>query len=258
MKASILHENQTYQIDLSRPLNISIPLREGMAGVNAFYAPLLEIEPVRSGSFVGDTREGGLLNFKTIKINPHGNGTHTECVGHIAKKIYNLGDCLKTYFFMAKVITVYPQKMPNGDRIILKEQIENTFLTNKKNDYKSTIEALIIRTMPNDDSKLNRHYSGTNPPYLDVEATKYIVKRGIKHLLLDLPSVDREQDEGKLLSHKAFWQYPDRVEERLDCTISELIYVPNEIKDDIYLLNMMVTSLELDASPSQPILYQFE
>jgi hypothetical protein len=27
---------------------------------------------------------------------------------------------------------------------------------------------------------------------------------GIKHLLIDLPSVDKEHDEGKLVAHKAF------------------------------------------------------
>ena len=74
-----------------------------------------------------------------------------------------------------------------------------------------------------------------------------------QHLLLDLPSVDREEDAGQLLAHHAFWQYP--AQPRREATITELIFVPNEIADGLYLLNIQITSLELDASPSKPVLY---
>jgi len=247
MKIILQHPNGShYQIDRTKALNISIPLKEGLETVNAFHAPPLHIEPVRAGNFVGDMQEGGLLNFKNVQFNPHGNGTHTECVGHISPDGYTLNQCLKQFFFWAELVSIYPQKMPNGDRVITQLQIEES-LKNKNP------EALLIRTMPNDELKLRTHYSGANPPYLHHTATEYIVQQGIQHLLLDLPSVDREQDEGKLLSHKTFWQYPSHP--RLQSTITELIYVDNTIKDGSYLLNLMVTSLELDASPSKPILY---
>ena len=83
---------------------------------------------------------------------------------------------------------------------------------------------------------------------------KYIVECGVKHLLIDLPSVDREEDGGQLLAHKAFWQYPENI--RANATISELIYVNNVIKDGLYLLNIQITALELDASLSKPVLYK--
>jgi kynurenine formamidase len=85
------------------------------------------------------------------------------------------------------------------------------------------------------------------------EAAKYLVERGVQHLLLDLPSVDREEDGGQLLAHRAFWQYPEAV--RKHCTITELIYVPNEIKDGFYLLNLQTASFDLDVSPSRPVLF---
>ena len=73
-----------------------------------------------------------------------------------------------------------------------------------------------------------------------------------------MPSVDKEQDEGKLLAHKAFWNVKDvnnlNDDARLNCTITELIYVPNEITDGTYLLNLQIASFENDASPSKPIL----
>ena len=239
--------NTTYHTNLSRPIDISIPVRDGLENPNCFYAPPVEFSPVIAGDFVGDTRQGGLVNFKNIKINPHGNGTHTECVGHIAKEIYTINQSLREFFFLAKLITIYPQKQANGDRIIVKKQLTETV---KKGD----IQAVILRTQPNDDTKYTRQYSGTNPPYLHHEAAGHLVECGIKHLLLDLPSVDREVDEGKLLAHKVFWQYPDAP--RTGCTITEMVYVPDSVKDGLYLLNLQIASFELDVSPSKPVLYE--
>ena len=85
------------------------------------------------------------------------------------------------------------------------------------------------------------------------EAVEYLVKSGVQHLLLDLPSVDREEDGGKLLSHRAFWQYPEAT--RAYATITEMVFVPNTVKDGLYLLNLQTTSLDLDASPSKPVVF---
>jgi hypothetical protein len=42
-----------------------------------------------------------------------------------------------------------------------------------------------------------KKYSHTNPPYLE-EAAALSLRKLNKHLLIDLPSVDKEKDEGKL------------------------------------------------------------
>lgn len=248
MLITLQHQKKNFQADLSKPLDISIPLREE-AQVNCFYAPLYETAPVIAGDFIGSTKQGGLVNFFNIKINPHGNGTHTECVGHIAKEKYTINESLEKFHYLAKVISVYPRKTENGDRVIHLDQIKDLI-------EKKETEALVIRTLPNDDLKLSTNYSGSNPVYLDPKATEYIVNCGINHLLIDLPSVDREEDSGKLLSHKAFWRFPSAV--RKNCTITELIYVPNLIKDGIYLLNIGIASFELDVSPSKPVLYDLK
>jgi arylformamidase len=237
------------QTDLLDPIDISIPLEPGDDKVNCFYAPPVEIWPVVAGDFIGSTDHGGLLNFKNVKLNPHGNGTHTECVGHIAKEPYTINQCLKTFHHVARLITVTPEIAENGDLVIYKSQLQEIF----KN---ANVKALVIRTLPNDTSKLTRNYSGANPPYFHHETITFLVEQGIDHLLTDLPSVDREQDEGRLLAHKAFWQYPEDV--RDGATITELIFVPDEIEDGLYLLNMQITSLELDASPSKPVIYQLD
>ncbi|MEO1262512.1 MAG: cyclase family protein [Bacteroidota bacterium] len=280
MITTIHFNEQSYQADLTKPLDISIPLVDETEQTNCFYAPLFETSPVRAGDFVGSTAEGGPLNFLNLKLNPHGNGTHTECVGHIAqpadfdtdkKIVFTINQSLRRFHFFAKLATLYPTRQANGDRVILPVQMQEILQPGET-------EALILRTMPNDDRKMRLSYSGTNPPYIDPKAMKYLVDCGVQHLLLDLPSVDREEDGGRLLAHKAFWQYPDngqnkvkieniaeqnaprRVQDfvRKNCTITELIYATNEIEDGLYLLNLQIAALEIDASPSKPILYQLK
>lgn len=249
MHTTFQYKNKHYSTDLSKPIDISIPLEEGANTVNCFYAPLMETAPVIAGDFIGSTTQGGFLNFLNVKINPHGNGTHTECVGHIAKEKFTINQCLKQFHFLAKLVSVYPTKLDNGDRVVLKNQLEDLV-------EKEEVQALILRTMPNDDLKLKTNYSGANPTYLHHEAVQYLVEQGIEHLLVDLPSVDREEDGGNLLSHKAFWQYPDNI--RKNCTISELIYAPNQIKDGLYLLNIQIASFEIDVSPSKLTIYELQ
>jgi len=254
MKASIEHREKEYKIDLSKPIDISIPLKGTKECVNAWYVDPMKIEPVRTDQFVGSVAEGGNVNFRNILFNPHGNGTHTECVGHIAEEVFSINDTLKTFFFFAEVISITPEKYigeelewkKEGDLVITKEHIAN--------NLKGNPEAIVIRTLPNNSEKVNHQYSNTNWPYLTEEAAKFIADKGIKHLLIDLPSVDRENDGGKMLAHRAFWNYPSDI--RHDSTISEMIFVSEEVSDGEYLLNIQIASFENDASPSKPLLFK--
>ena len=247
MLAEIKHQNYLIKVDLSKPIDISIPLRAGEANVNAWYVEPVKIEPVKNGDWVGDVNQGGSVNFRNIAFNPHGNGTHTECVGHISKENYSINQCLKTFFFLAELITIDPEKMNDGDLVITLEQIKSKLKDKNK-------EALIIRTLPNPDSKINLHYSNTNPPYIHHKAAEWMHEQRINHLLIDLPSVDKENDEGKLHAHHIFWQYPH--DTRLNRTITEMVYIPDEINDGTYLLNLQIASFENDASPSKPVIYR--
>jgi kynurenine formamidase len=244
-QAEISINEEKYLVDFSKPLDISIPLRAGENNVNAWYVKPVEINPVIMGNWIGDVKQGGTVNFRNIFFNPHGNGTHTECVGHISKEDYTINQCLNTFFFFAQLISVVPVKI-DDDFVITLEQIKSAI-------GEHLPEAIIIRTLPNNESKLNFHYSNTNPPYLHVDAAEWMNQNNINHLLIDLPSVDKEKDDGKLLAHHAFWQYPHNTQKHR--TITELIYVPNEIVDGYYLLNLQIASFESDASPSKPILY---
>ncbi len=247
MKTSIELNRKTYQTDLSKPLDISIGLRGDEKNPVAWYLDAPKINPVKDGDFIGKVSEGASVNFNNIQFNPHAHGTHTECVGHISREFYSINQTLKTFFFFAKLISVEPET--KGEDKVISEAI-----LKEKIQPKAT-EALIIRTLPNFREKQTKKYSHTNWPYLSEEAAVYLRNSGIKHLLIDLPSVDKEKDGGKLLAHKAFWNYPKNT--RFDATITELIYVPNSIEDGDYLLNLQFASFENDASPSKPVLYKF-
>ena len=255
MIAEIEKGGQKFRVNLNHPLDISIPLRAEDDNPKAWYVDKPSIEPVESDGFIGSVRKGGSVNFRTITFNPHGHGTHTECVGHISEQLHSVNMHLKKFFFIAKVHTVEPKILAEdegefrkkGDQVIVQEQIEKAF----NGDH---FNALVIRTMPNDAHKLTRQYSNTNFPYLDENAAKTMAENQVEHLLIDLPSVDRESDGGKLLAHRAFWNYPNAP--RLFATITEFIYVKESIQDGLYLLNLQIAPFVNDATPSKPVLFE--
>lgn len=246
MKTTIEINNQTINVDLSKPLDISLPIQANEENPLAWYLTEPTIEPVQMEDWVGKVSEGASVNFNNIYFNPHGHGTHTESFGHISEEFYSVNDALKTFFFIAEVISVNTTEV-GEDEIIFEETIRQAL--NRK-----TPEAIIIRTLPNTSEKKMKHWSNTNWPFLHEKAAHYLREIGVKHLLIDLPSIDQEMDEGKLLAHKAFWNYPENP--RKDCTITELIYVPDSIVDGEYLLNLQMASFHNDASPSKPVLYK--
>ena len=244
MIANITHKEKTFKVDLTQPIDISLPLKDGNDNPNAWYVPDVKMEAVVMGDWVGEVKKGGSVNFFNIFFNPHGHGTHTECVGHISKEKESINECVKTYFFTTQLISIEPTQQ-DGDLIITRAQIEQVI--------EPQTESIIIRTLPNGKDKKNKAYSNTNPPYLEKEAADLLRELDIKHLLIDLPSVDKEQDGGALAAHHAFWNYSNNT--RMDCSITELIYVPSSITDGHYLLNLSFAPFHNDASPSRPTLY---
>ncbi len=249
-----------FQVDLSQPIDISIPLSNTNENPIAWYLDKPQIEPVVFGDWIGKVSEGkSATNFNTIVFNPHAHGTHTECLGHITKEFYSINQCLKQFFFLAELISVEPE-LQNGDLVITLDKISIALDVTLK--LGSPKEALIIRTLPNLAAKKHKKYSHTNPPYLSEAAARFIRESGIQHLLIDLPSVDKEHDEGKLLAHKAFWNVTDvnhlNNDSRLNSTITEMVFVADDVPDGSYLLNLQIASFENDASPSKPVLYAIQ
>lgn len=229
---------------------LSIPLHFDGPQPNAFGADAATSNPI------GDTRDGSSVNFDRYTFIPHCNGTHTECVGHITDERISVLDCLTDVFVAAVLVSLEPEKVDGGDLVITHSSLQAASV-GKAAD---TPTALIVRTLPNNEIKLTRRYGeGNVPPYFTAEAMEYIVACGFRHLLVDMPSIDRMFDEGKLTNHRLFWNVEPGSREinpatRMESTITELIYVPNEVADGEYLLNLQIAPFVADCSPSRPIL----
>lgn len=250
MNITVHIEQNDYRADLSLPLDISLSA-VGIEGQGrAFFLPPTAEVPFAAGTFIGSVEQGGACNCTIITVAPHGAGTHTECVGHISQGKHSINSMLRCFHFPAYLMSVEPELRPNGDYIITKKSLENA-LANAP-----STPALVLRTLPNTPDKQHRIYSGANPAYLATEAMEYIVQREIYHLLLDLPSVDREEDGGMLSAHRIFWCGDNPERER--ATITEMIYVDESIPDGLYLLNLQIAPLESDATPSKPVLYTLQ
>ncbi len=247
MNIRLDYRQVSYSLDLSRPFDLSIPLEAGEGHVRAWYLDPARIEPVVMGDWIGEVRQGAAVNFRNVYFNPHGHCTHTETLGHITTGLEPVHRHFKDFFCFASVVTVAPVET-EGDRIVTLEAL--------RIHCPEPAEAVIIRTLPNTESKKSIDYSRTNPPYLERQAAVWLREMGVRHLLIDTPSVDREEDGGKLLAHHAFWNVPDSP--RMDCTISELVFVPDVVEDGLWFMNLQVASFANDAAPSRPLLFQLK
>lgn len=242
---SFTFQKTEYLADLSSGVDLSIPVRNGRQGLTAWGAGPARIEPHREGDFIGSIRKGAAVNFNDIAFNPHAHTTHTECLGHIRETSESVYVVPPPPLMVAVLISVEPEER-EADRVVSRKQLEAVA------KYKG-VAALIIKTLPNSPAKKSLDYSGSNPAYLEADAAAWIRELGIQHLLIDLPSVDREQDGGALAAHKAFWGLPDAP--RLQATITEFVFVPDSVQDGLYLLNLQMAAFENDACPSRPVLF---
>ncbi len=248
------------QISFSTPIDLSIPLRrQPMLNPSAFYLENIQYQTVEAGGFIGDTQRGGSCNCETITFNPHGNGTHTECAGHISREPIYISDVLDGTMFRSLLIDIPLPADFVGAYAITADDVRTAL--SPYLDHDMHIEALVIRTLPNAETKTMQHYSGESPAYFSVESALWMVHNlpRLKHLLTDLPSLDKE-DDTILATHKIFFcEKPDSNEEwDRSKTVTEMIYAPESVAQGWYLLNLQIAAFESDASPSRPILYPYK
>lgn len=267
MKLFFNINNKDFEVDISKPLEISIPVNFNAEQPNTYDVELATSFPYQAGDIIGDTRQGGSCNFEKVTMISHCNGTHTECAGHITDKRIYVNEVLKNIFVIGELITVEPVNAENtnekyqpelntADKVITRKSIEDKI---KKND---DVKALMIRTLPNDDSKMMRRYLQHEPPFFSNDAMEYINELNIEHLLVDIPSVDRTFDQGKLTNHHIYWNVKKGSHEVSDNyslkTITEMIYASNEVKDGKYIVNIQIPDWRSDAAPSRIFLFNLQ
>lgn len=266
MNLTISIDGILWSVQVSEPIDISIPLDFYGSQPSAFSLPEASSVPVAAGTFVGDTRRGGSANCETVSLNPHANGTHTECVGHISQERYAVAQALRESWIPATVLTISPERLAASkehydgvhrpdDLVITRRSLADSLAEQNRPEF---MNALIVRSLPNLPAKKSAHHSGANPVYLTNDAMQWIRDQGVRHLLVDIPSVDREEDGGNLSNHRLFWDLAvgqSLASARQHETITEMIYVPDSVEDGFYLLNLQIPNFVLDAAPSRPILF---
>jgi kynurenine formamidase len=264
-------DGHTFRVLSGTPTDISLPLDFHGDQPRHFGAPPARARPLEVDGFVGDTRAGGSCNCEVLTLVPHCNGTHTESIGHIAPEPRSVASLATDALIPALLVSVpsCPREhsaegaglfsLPD-DRLITAAALQEVAESAQHRPQ----PALVIRTLPNDGEKRFRHYdSGPTPAYLSPEAADLLVSWNVRHLLIDLPSVDRTHDEGRLAAHRRFWGMAPSATGapgllRSDATITEMVFVPNQLKDGLYALSLQIAPFVTDAAPSRPLLFPLE
>ncbi len=244
MRITLKHLGQKYYTDLNKGIDLSSVYGDKNRELKAWGTQSVIKKPVKVGEQMGKMKRGNSVNFYDLHFNPHGNGTHTESVGHISSLRESVNR-FSEYHFIAYLLFINPIKQRN-DLVVKCRDL-------KKKLKKWNFEVLVIKT---GNYPEGYNFTGTNPPYFEKELINFIREMGIIHFITDLPSIDREQDEGKLEAHKSFWNFPD--DDRNHCTITEMARIPEKTKTGLYLLNLQIAPFENDATPSRPIIYPLE
>ena len=242
----------------------------------SFNVPPMEMTAVQSVKGVdkpGEDKTKDRVNaYCYHRYAPQIHGTHTEGRSHILTEVTPAIAHIAGIHFLARLITIDPERaagqnlsllgeQDKNDRVITREQVEDAL----GND-KFTPEVLIIRT-PNYPGKKSKKHGGTNPPYPHHDVAELLVDRGVKHIVLDLPSADREK--GEVFFHRTFWQDPfsetygkvlpelahiPRGQTRDESTITEAAYIGDKNEDGWYLIYLNPISLIGDAAPVRPMI----
>ncbi len=256
------------------PQSIAIELNFNGDQPNHFAAKVATSTPMQSGTFIGNTRLGGSCNADEISFNPHCNGTHTESISHVINELIAPHQVVKQPLMLAQLVGItaepyvsknaqndsYQPPLLEGDLIITLNKLTAVLKSLHKD-----VKALIIRTLPNTKDKLTNSYTTANQPaFFSNEAMRWLVEHtNINHLLVDLPSVDRLYDDGLLSNHRLFWNIEPGTHESSDTqfkhkTITEMVYVPEHIKDGPYVLDLQLPRMNLNAVPSNPLLFEIK
>ncbi len=267
MELFIKVSGKQYSVDLTRATPIGIPIEFNGSQPNAYGVEYAASRTYISGDVIGDVRKGGACNFESYTIVPHCNGTHTECIGHITMERISvhsvIGESLMPATLVSvdtvssdKTIETYTPPLDPSDCVVTGASLEKA-LGNADLNF---MTALVVRTLPNGDEKMRRDYSADPPPFFTHAAIMLIKRLGVRHLLVDFPSLDRPLDEGLLSNHRLYWNLQRgslNAEPgcHLSYSITEMIYAPDSLPDGRYLLNLQFPAFSADAAPSKPVLY---
>ena len=273
MQLTFQHNGIAYTCDTERSHSLAMTLNFNGQQPNFYETDEATSKPLQLGDFTASTRVGGSCNVNCLALIPHCNGTHTETVSHIVDEDIWLADVAMQPLMLASLISVttttvessdttdsYLPELVATDQIISLAAIDSALKAADVDRIKP--RALILRTLPNSAAKKSITYAPqTGAPFLSIEAMQAIIDADIEHLLVDIPSIDKMQDEGLLTNHHTYWNIPAGThrltpEAAINKTVTEMIFVEDTIQDGVYLLNLQAPAFASDATPSRPVIFE--
>lgn len=227
-----------------------------------FGAPAATSAPFVVGGFNGEVARGASCNCRAVSLIPHCNGTHTESVAHLTLAGPSPAELVPLHPLPALLLEVTPvaagasgesaDPPPRpGDRLVTAAAIGSAW---QACGTDSRPLVLVLRTGAEDAGPA---------PYLSLEAARLLVARGVEHLVVELPSLDRGEDEGRLGAHRVFFGLPPGSTDLADaqrpaCTVTELADVPATLAAGPCAVLLQLARWSGDAVPSQPVHYALE
>jgi kynurenine formamidase len=243
-------------VDFSAATSLALTLDFNLRQPQHFGAPPATSQPYKVGRFEGAVARGASCNCERITLIPHCNGTHTESASHLTVQQRPLHEIVPAGPVRAVLLTVPPERnsdtsedsLPaarDGDRLITCSGLLDAW-----RKPESGVRALLLRT--------GTSWDDGAPPYFSRQLMTELVARGIEHLVTDLPSVDRLEDEGRLTTHRIFFGLPERSTDlaesaRAHCTITELARFPAGLTDGPCAVQLQIPAFSGDAVPSRPL-----
>lgn len=243
-------------VDFGAATSLALALDFHASHPRHFGAPAATSQPFRVEGFEGAVASGASCNCERITLIPHCNGTHTESASHLTVQQRPLHDILPLAPIPALLLTVQARSQAEtsedslpaarrGDRLITRDALLHAWHFNSQAPM-----ALLLRT--------GTDWNDAAPPYFSRQLMEELVTRGIEHLVTDLPSVDRLQDEGHLTAHRIFFGLPDRSTDlgqasRAQCTITELATFPARLADGPCAVQLQIPAFSGDAVPCRPL-----
>ncbi len=230
-----------YRIVLDRGRDLSFPIdREGRT--LAFSLPGAAFKTFEGSGFVGDVRRGGSCNVETLHLTPHGNGTHTECYGHVSGRRLFITELQTEWMFPGVLASI---DIEPGGAVTLNDLPEHAVQQLAQEEVKGLI--LHVRSLP----RLPFDFSDYDAPYIEETLAAWLSGR-VDHLLTNLPSLDHRTSTALAAHHAFLGRAPLRK------TVTELLDIPADLSDGLYWTVIMTPAIATDAVPSRPVVYPME
>lgn len=250
MKVQVRRRSVQLTVDFARGRSLAIPLDPEGRHPRFFADTSVQARPLRRGDFVGDMNRGASCNAEVIEFSAHSHGTHTECIGHVLPEHQPVIGTVDEAPTLMRLATI-PVEARDENGLIPASALGDlaTF----------DIGALALRTLPNDADKQWRNYDDAPAfPILSREAIQRLSESSLMHLLIDTPSLDHPESHG-LQNHATWWGLYARVQpgvaDAAARSLTEMIFVPDDIEDGCYWLDLQLAPFVSDAVPSRPIIY---